>query len=169
MPPGEALGELAMTLRQVLATLVGLRALLSDQRQAIASGNLERLLQITADQEGLAARLAQLEQRRATLQRPLEAALGVRGLPDLGRVGLADPAEREAYLELLKEIRLRVIDLRDENVRASDLLTAATEAAGRTRAHLARLTGTDPGYGPRRAPIAPPSPPGSAALPLAMP
>jgi hypothetical protein len=137
--------ELETTLGQLVPTLARLSELLVLQRQAVADGDLDRLLALTTDQELASARLATLEARRAGLQTGLEAALGVQGLDAIAQ---ADHAEYDAsgLPELVDALRFEVVRLHHENRRAAELLAAATELASRTRAFLGRLMGTDAGY-----------------------
>jgi hypothetical protein len=137
--------ELETTLGQLVPALARLSELLVLQRQAVAAGDLDRLLALTTDQELASARLATLEARRDGLQSGLEGALGVQGLDALAQ------ADRAAYAasglpELVDALRFEVVRLHQENRRAAELLAAATELASRTRTFLERLTGHDAGY-----------------------
>ena len=80
------LAELETTLGQLVPTLARLSDLLVLQRQAVADGDLDRLLALTTDQELASARLATLETRRDGLQAALEDALGVQGLDAIAQV-----------------------------------------------------------------------------------
>jgi flagellar biosynthesis/type III secretory pathway chaperone len=139
------LADLEATLRQLVPTLARLSELLVLQRQAVAEGDLDRLLALTTDQEAASARLATLEERRSGLQTALEAALGVEGLPAIAAADRAT-APDSALPDLVDALRVEVVRLHEENQRAAALLAAATEMAGRTRAFLARLLGADVVY-----------------------
>jgi hypothetical protein len=139
------LADLEVTLEQLVPTLARLAELLVQQRQAVAAGDLDRLLMLTMDQELASARLGTLEARRAGLQAALEEAFGVRGLHAIAQ------ADRVAHPDsalpgLVDALRREVVRLHEENQRSAALLAAATEMAGRTRAFLARLMGADVVY-----------------------
>jgi hypothetical protein len=139
------LAELETTLGQLVPTLARLSELLVLQRQAVADGDLDRLLALTEDQELASARLAALEARRDGLQTALEGALGVQGLPAIAELDRA--AHTVSGLpDLVDALRREVVRLHEENRRAAELLAAATELASRTRAFLARLLGADVVY-----------------------
>ncbi|HLH25570.1 MAG TPA: flagellar export chaperone FlgN [Chloroflexota bacterium] len=134
--------DLEATLGQLVPTLARLSELLVLQRQAVADGDLDRLLALTTDQEAASARLAALEAHRDQLQTALERELGVQGLHAIAQ---ADSAAhpRSALPGLVDSLRFEVVRLHEENRRAAELLAAATEMAGRTRAFLAHLLGAD--------------------------
>jgi hypothetical protein len=139
------LADLEATLTQLVPTLARLSELLVLQRQAVAEGDLDRLLLLTTDQEAASARLATLEERRNGLQAGLEAALGVQGLHAIAEADRAGTPD-SALPGLVDALRFEIVRLHEENQRAAELLAAAAEMAGRTRAFLTRLLGADVVY-----------------------
>ncbi|HLI28755.1 MAG TPA: flagellar export chaperone FlgN [Chloroflexota bacterium] len=155
-----AMNELEGALSDLVPVLSQLRALLIAQREAIAAGDLSRLLAVTTEQEEASARLQFLEQRRARLQAELEATLAVRGLRALAAAALPEVTRREEFLAIAQEMLRTAVALHAESERAAVLLTAAIEVSLRTRGFLHRSSGGEPSYsaaiGYRRAPHAPP-------------
>lgn len=146
MAIAEAMVELEGVLSELVPAVARLSALLVDQRQAVATGDLARLLSLTTEQEEAAARLAHLDQRRARLQADLEAALGVRGLCALAEAAIASDTRREEFLAITRELLRATVALHEEHERATALLGAAIEVCLRTRGYLHRVAGQAPPY-----------------------
>jgi hypothetical protein len=144
----DRLAELERTLDQILSTIEHLRALLRMQRDAVATADLDRLLTAVEEQEVANARLAQLEARRQELQRMLEQALAVDGLPAVLRAAYPDELTHPAGIELAERLGAAVAHLQREQQQAAALLSVAAATAARTRAYLVRLAGMAPAYGP---------------------
>jgi flagellar biosynthesis/type III secretory pathway chaperone len=148
MTPNPRVGLLEGTLRELVPALARLRAHSVAQRQAVSAGDLGRLVSITAEQEEVGLRVAQLEQRRRTFQETLETELDVRGLRDVAQAGTATAAERQRLLELLEDLRDEVVRLREENRRNSDLLESAIDVSRRIQNCVGRFTTNQATYGP---------------------
>ncbi|MBX5492389.1 MAG: flagellar protein FlgN [Chloroflexi bacterium] len=158
--PADWIAELEGTLADLVPILGRLRGLLVDQREAVAAGDLTRLLAVTTEQEEASARLQHLEQRRERLQMQLEHALGVRGLYALAEAAIASETRREEFLAVVYELLRAAVALQEERERAAALLTAAIEVSLRTRSFLRRAAGSEPAYtaavGFPGTPLAPP-------------
>jgi flagellar biosynthesis/type III secretory pathway chaperone len=137
---------LIATLERLVAVLAELCALARQQREAVMSGDLERLLAITEAQELQGARLAGLEQQRQALLQELAADVGSGSLREQVARAFPRPAERERLQSVLSEIESGVAALRQENETSARLLRAAGASARRTRARLVRLSGAEPAY-----------------------
>ena len=149
--PDGRLAELERTLGQVVPVLATLYDHNVAQRQALAEGDLRRVITLTAEHEDAAARLGALEQRRAALQQSLEGSLGVSGLREIVAAGSADQADRVRFLSLLDEVGQGVARLREAQNQSAALLGSAIETARRTRSQFERLAGVQASYSPAAA------------------
>jgi hypothetical protein len=89
---------------------------------------------------------AQVEQRRQAIQAELEEDLGVQGLREVLRIAAIPPTDRQRLGQTLMQMARLVQDLREQGRRNADLLSAAMDAARRTRQILERLSGADNTY-----------------------
>jgi hypothetical protein len=152
MTDNDPLRELTETLEGVSSTLQEMRAVLVDQRDAVASNDLSRLLTITGQQEELGARLIRLERRHQRVRGALEQRLGVRGVRQIARRLSDGDASAGGGLESLAEtVATELVELQHESRRSSELLRSNIELAQRTRAYLLRISGAQSTYLPIQA------------------
>jgi len=122
-----------------------------EQRRVVVAGDLRAMLAVNTTIEESSARIAILEQRRRTIQAELESELGVQGLREVLKVAAIAPSDRARLGQLLVQVARLVRELREHGRRNADLLSAAIDAARRTRQNLERLTGAETTYDPVKA------------------
>lgn len=140
------LADLEAVLVPLVPALERLQAAQVEQRRVVVSGDLSAMLAVNATIEETSARIALLEQRRQAIQTELEEDLGVQGLREVLRIASIPPTDRQRLGQTLMQMAKLVQDLRVQGRRNADLLSAATDAARRTRQILERLSGADNTY-----------------------
>jgi hypothetical protein len=146
---GETTARLA-DLEEILVPLVPalerLHTAQAEQRRVVVDGNLSAMLAVNATIEETSARIALLEQRRQAVQTELEEELGVQGLRSVLLAAEIPPTDRQRLGQMLVQVARLVQGLREQGRRNADLLSAAIDAARRTRQTLERLSGADNTY-----------------------
>jgi hypothetical protein len=143
---GGRLADLEAVLVPLVPALERLHSAQVEQRQVVVSGDLSAMLAVNATIEETSARIALLEQRRQAIQAELEEDLGVQGLREVLRIAAIPPTDRQRLGQTLMQMAKLVQDLREQGRRNADLLSAAMDAARRTRQILERLSGADNTY-----------------------
>lgn len=144
----DPIADLTSTLERLNPTLAQLCDALIEQRRTLGAGDLDALLDLTARQEELTARLELLERRRLAIQGGLEGDLGVTGLREIARCAVTTDAQRERLIGLIDEVGRTVTQLHEENERSATLLNSAVGMAQRMRSRLGRATGAETSYAP---------------------
>lgn len=145
------LADLEAVLVPLVPALERLQGAQLEQRRVVVGGDLHAMLAVNTTIEETSARIALLEQRRQAIQAELEAELGVQGLRAVLTAAAISPSDRARLGQLLVHVARLVRDLREQGRRNADLLSAAIDAAQRTRHNLERLSGADTTYDPVKA------------------
>ena len=143
MTAAVAVEALEVTLRQLAPTLERLCRLLVEERQALAEGDLQRILALTVEQEDTTARSADLERRRQKLQSELEAASPCAAWPAWSTWPLATTTNGPTSQGLVVELRRQVVSLHTGERTQRRAADHGHRVAHRTSRQPARLSGTN--------------------------